>query len=113
MNLINRGVVVVQPQDPFLDWINCDPTLSSPITMEHLQQDRTAILAPELGSLEDALEYLEPLKSKLFEMELEAWNLDPATWPQERTTELFDAWFELQVHSMVWDAGDTRIKRSG
>ena len=109
MNLINRGVVIIQPKEPLLDWVNRDPTLSSPVSMEYLRQDCTAILVPDLDSLEDMSEYLEPLKPKLFEMELMAWSLDPATWPQEHPKELFDAWFELQVHSMVWDAVDAPV----
>jgi tetratricopeptide (TPR) repeat protein len=44
-------------------------------------------------------------------MELEAWNLDPATWPEKRTNKVFDAWFELEVHSMVWDSVDAPIGR--
>jgi len=111
MNLINRSVVVVQPKEPFLDWVNRDPTLSSPISMEYLRQDCMTVLVPELGSLEDALDYTETLKPRLFEMELEAWNLNLATWPKERTNELFDAWFEVEVHSMVWDAVGAPVAR--
>jgi hypothetical protein len=109
MNLINRGVVVIKPKGPFLDWANRDLALSSPVTMEELRRDCTAILVPDLGSLEAALDYVEPLKPRLFEMELEAWDRDPTNWPKERTDASFDAWFELEVHSMVWDTGDTPI----
>jgi hypothetical protein len=109
MNLINRGVVVIKPKEPFLDWVNRDPTLSSPVTMEELRQDCMTILVPDLGSLEAALDYVEPLKPRLFEMELEAWDRDPANWPKERTAASFDAWFELEVHSMVWDAVDAPV----
>jgi hypothetical protein len=109
MNLINRGVVVIKPKEPFLDWVNRDPTLSSPVTMEALRRDCTAVLVPDLGSLEAALDYVEPLKPRLFEMELEAWDRDPANWPEERTSARFDAWFEPEVHSMVWDAVDAPV----
>jgi hypothetical protein len=109
MNLINRGVVVIKPREPFLDWVNRDPTLSSPVTMEELQQDCTSVLVPDLGSLEAALDYVAPLKPRLFEMELEAWDRDPANWPKERTSDLFDAWFALKMHSMVWDTVDAPI----
>jgi hypothetical protein len=104
MELINRGVVIVKPKPPFLEWVNSDPTLSPPVSMEYLQEDCTAILVPDLNSEEEALDYLADLKPLLFEMELEDWNRDPTTWPAKRTNELFDAWFELEVHSMVWDS---------
>jgi hypothetical protein len=109
MNLINRGVVVIKPKEPFLDWVNRDLALSSPVTMEELRRDCTAILVPDLGSLEAALDYVEPLKPRLFEMELEAWDRDPTNWPEERTSARFDTWFELEVHSMVWDAVDAPV----
>jgi len=109
MNLINRGVVVIKPKKPFLEWVDRSLALSPPVTMEYLQKDCTAILVPELYGLEDMLDYLEPFKPMLFEGELEGWNRDPATWPQERTSETFDAWFELEAHSEVWDAVDAPV----
>ena len=111
MELINRAVVVLKPKPPFQEWVNSDPTRLSPVSMEYLQQDCTAILVPDSFGPQDVLDYLEPLKPALFEMELDAWNLDPATWPAKRTNEVFDAWFELEVHSMVWDNVDAPIEK--
>jgi hypothetical protein len=113
MELINRNVVIIKPKQPFLEWVNSDPTLLPPVSMEYLHQDCTAILVTDLYSLQDALDYLQPFKPSLFELELEGWNLDPATWPAERTNEVFDAWFELEVHSMVWDIVDAPIEKEG
>jgi hypothetical protein len=113
MELVNRNVVIINPKQPFLEWVNSDPTLSSPVSMEYLQQDCTAVLVPDQYGLEDMVDYLEPFKPSLFELELEGWNLDPATWPVERTNEVFDAWFELEAHSMVWDAADAPIEKEG
>jgi hypothetical protein len=110
MRQINRGIVIIKPLAPFLEWVNQDPTLSAPITMEDLQDDCTVILVPDLYSLQDMLDWLEPLKPILFEMELESWNLNPDTWPDERTREKFDAWFKLEAHSMVWDAVDAPLE---
>jgi hypothetical protein len=49
------------------------------------------------------LDYLDPAKPLLFEMELKDWNRDPSGWPEERTAEMFDDWFDIKVHSMLWD----------
>jgi hypothetical protein len=110
MNLVNRGVVIVKPKPPFLEWVNSDPSLAPPVSMEYLQEDCTAILVPDSDSLEEALAYLEDFKPMLFEMELEDWNRDRATWPASRTNELFDAWFKLEAHSMVWDSAGAPIE---
>jgi len=111
MEVINRGVVIIKPKEPFLEWINRDSTLSSPVSMEDLQEDRTALLVPELFSLQDMLDYLESVKPLLFEIELEGWYTDPDMWPTERTAEVFDAWFDLEPHSMVWDVVDAPIEK--
>jgi len=104
---IQDSVIVVRPKQPFLDWINQqmrrdDPT-GSPVTMDHLLEDCTAVLVPEIECLDD-LEYLEPLKPLLFEMELAGWYTNEDCWPAVRTNQVFDAWFDLEPHSMVYRA---------
>jgi hypothetical protein len=61
-----------------------------------------------LGSREAVLEHLQPLKPLLFEMELEDWSRNPSDWPEERTGEVFDVWFDIEVHSMVWNLADAQ-----
>ncbi|HSJ57217.1 MAG TPA: plasmid pRiA4b ORF-3 family protein [Anaerolineae bacterium] len=103
MHPIDRGVAVIVPRQPLVDWVNRTVASDEPISLHDLEHDRTAILVPDLESLDAVLEYLEPIKPLLFEIELEGWAVDPGDWPPERTAELFDAWFDIQVHSMVWD----------
>lgn len=110
MRRINRTVVVIKPKQPLLDWLKQDPTLP-PLTLDDLQQDCTAILVPDFYGIKETLEYLEPRKPMLFEMELAGWWTDPQMWPEDRTRDVFDDWFDLEVHSMVWDASDTAIVR--
>lgn len=85
--------------------MNRDPSLA-PVALEEANRDCTAILIPECDNDAEALAYLKPLKPKLLEMELEAWIRDKQLWPVERTTDLFDEWFEFETHSMVWDAAE-------
>jgi len=113
VNLVNRGVVVIKPREPFLDWVNRNPDFSPPVTMEEVQQDCTVLLVPDLGSPEAVLDYVAPLKPGLLEMELEDWNRDSTAWPAERTSAQFDAWFTLEVHSMVWDTLAAPIVKEG
>ena len=47
---------------------------------------------------------------ELFEAELEGgWYTDLALWPQERTFELFQAWFEVECYSEVVDMAEGDI----
>ena len=112
MRLINRNIVVIKAQQPFLDWINQHPDLelASPVTMDELQQDCTALLVPDLFGPDEVREFLAAYKPQLFEMELESWHRDPETWPQNRTEQLIDAWFTLEIHSMVWDTANEPIE---
>jgi len=110
LRLIQDSVIVVRPRQPFLDWINQqmhpeDPT-QPPMTMDHLLEDCTAVLVPEIESLDD-LEYLEPLKPLLFEEELASWYTNEECWPAVRTNQVFDAWFDLEPHSLVYRAAAT------
>jgi hypothetical protein len=110
MKLINRGVVVIKPRQPFVDWLNQVEEDFTPPTLEKLRgEECTSILVPALYGIQDVLEFLEPLKPTLFELELAGWFTDPKLWPAERTSDVFDAWFDLEVHSMVWDAGNAPI----
>ena len=57
------------------------------------------------------LDYLEPLKLLLYEVEMESWRRYPDVRPAERTVEMFDTWFKLEPHSMVRDAADVPIEK--
>ena len=103
MDLINRGVIVIHPRQPYVDWINRVAGLPALLILDELEDDLTALLVPDLPSVEQMLEYVRPLKPRLFELELEGWDTDRSTWPKKRTEALFDAWFELRAHSVVYD----------
>ena len=83
LGLIDRCAVIIKPKQPLVDWVNRTVPLDTPLTLEELKHDCTAMLVPSLNSLEVVLEYLEPIKPLLFEMELEDWHRDPLDWPQE------------------------------
>lgn len=109
MRLINRGVVVIKARQPFVDWINQTTPDEPPVTLAEANQECLSILTPDLDDESKMHAYLKRLKSQLFEMELSGWNTNPQTWPVKRTARLFDTWFELEIHSMVWDTAGTAI----
>ena len=39
----------------------------------------------------------------LFDSILFDWITDESMWPQNRTLKMFRDWFDIEVHSMVWD----------
>jgi hypothetical protein len=104
LSLVNRAVAIVKPKQPMVDWVNrLMSDGDTPLSLDELRGDCTAILIPDFETLEDTLEFVMAFKPLLFEIELESWSLDPDDWPAERTATQFDTWFEIEVHSMVWD----------
>src|SRR5947209_18551516 len=102
MRMVNRGVVVIKPRQPFLDWANSlpDPT---PATLESLREDCIAVLVPDMNDERSVDIYMRRLYRDLFEMHLEGWYTDEALWPQKRTYKTFCEWFDVEYHSMVYD----------
>lgn len=106
MQTINRFAVVLRPLQPFVDWANSAPVRGTDdlVSPEKLRADATVVLTPEMDTVDEALLWLKRFKPQLFEMELDSWCTDRATWPEKRTAREFDLWFELEVHSIVYDA---------
>jgi hypothetical protein len=110
MRLINRTAVIIQPKQPCVDWINTSvPANDAPMSLPDLRQDCTALLIREFDSDAARSRYLAKLKPTLFVMELASWNRDPNTWPEDRSARAFNAWFDLEIHSIVWDTVDGPI----
>jgi hypothetical protein len=113
MKLINRGAVIIKPNQLFLDWLNrISLREAEPISfsLDEIQKDCTAFLIPDLVN-SDSLDYvLEPMKTSIFEAELSSWYTDPSLWPIDRSPEEFNRWFTLEYHSMAWDVFDLPIR---
>jgi hypothetical protein len=111
MEPVNRMVVIIRPEQPFIDWINETPelALTTPVTLEEIQQDCDVVLVPVMDSEEEVDKWLELLKPRLLEMQLESWSEDRVTWPEIRSSQVFDEWCRLEFHSMVWDLADQPI----
>jgi len=115
MKLINRGILVVKPNRLFLEWLNQLPDRNTdhpPYSLDELSQDCTAFMLPDVVS-EGSVDFIiEPIKTNLFEMELADWCTNPDWWPQDRSSDNFDRWFDLEYHSMVWDLLELPIQAS-
>lgn len=65
---------------------------------------------PDVGSVEEALAFVQENFDLFFDQELDQWCTDPLTWPAPRTYELFSAWFHVRIHSMVLDTVDAPLE---
>ncbi len=53
--------------------------------------------------LSEREELLDVFWPAIFETMLEGWVTDESLWPADRTRELFDEWFEVQITSVIED----------
>ena len=84
MNEVNRGVIVVKPKTPFVDWVHSTDDDGVVLTLDEVSRDCTAYLAPEFEDDDELREFLEQNYALLFEQELVGWNQDEEAWPANR-----------------------------
>lgn len=104
--MLNRGVLIVRPKKPFLDWAaNLDDSGLVPET----DGEKTVYLIPSFESDEEASEIIEDVYSEVFENELWGWHTDESAWPRKRDLSTFREWFEVELHSVVEDLCEEAI----
>src|SRR6266581_3566731 len=99
--MLNRGVVIVRPKQPYLNWA---AGLDDSGLMPDPNDEQTVYLIPSYDDdEEEAWEILWEMYPAIFENELYGWHTDEAAWPKGRDFGMFKEWFEIEVHSVVED----------
>jgi hypothetical protein len=104
--MLNRGVVIVRPKRPFLDWA---AGLDDSGIVPDRGGEQTVYLIPSYEDDEGAWEILVTLYPAIFENELYGWHTDETAWPRGRDLAMFKKWFEIELHSVVEDLCDFEI----
>ncbi|KWR89489.1 hypothetical protein [Cupriavidus sp. IDO] len=102
---INRTMVTLVPEQPFLDWIKAvDPEPVPALSLDHVREDQSVFLLPGdiADSPENATHWVEKRWQAFFEFMLGEW-FDDSLWPEELSLAMFREWFSLRFHSMVFD----------
>ncbi len=104
MELLNRSAVIVKPRRAYLEWARRDDDEGlAESVFEGLRSEPTVYLLPEYEDPSSQQEVLEEFWPDLFEAMLEGWVTDESLWPRNRTFEMFQEWFEIQMSSLVQD----------
>jgi hypothetical protein len=98
--MLNRGVLIVRPKQPYLDWA---AQLDDSGVVPDPEGEATVYLTPEFESDDEAWEILEDVYAEVFERELDGWHTDESAWPHDRTFAMFKEWFDIELHSVVED----------
>lgn len=108
--LINRDSVIIKGKQPLADWINMnDP--DHPVSLSDVREECTVILLPECRDRDEAVTIIESNFETIFFGELEGWFVDESLWPASVTLETFRDWFDIEYHSMIFDALDEDIEK--
>ncbi len=105
--MINRAAVIVKAKSPVVEWINkVDP--SCEMDLEGVNDEATVLLISHDDS-EDFEVWIGDNFLTIMEDELEGWYTSRDLWPEELTLDLFNEWYDLSLHTVVEDMGDTEI----
>lgn len=101
--IINRGLVIIIPKQPFYDWANQvfpedDLIMSPETTVEH----NSYLLKGEM-LFDDAKKALKNYWEFIFEDQLFGICTDDTAWPEKLTWKLFTEWFSFHFSSLVID----------
>jgi len=102
---INRVAVILEPLEPFFEWLNNDSAPEDIISKKDVMP--TTYLIDN-----DIIDYEKWLKKnyrRLFDYELDNWNYDPKEWPKKRTLKLFKEWFHISFSDLVYDLEESPI----
>ena len=102
-HVLNRSAIVIQPAQPFLDWLHgADPT-GTALELADLRHEPSIYLLPETASPDDADRLLRHCFDTIFTAELDGWLRDQSTWPTRRSYQMFRTWYECSYHSVPVD----------
>jgi len=93
MYTIDRLIAIIKPRQPFMDWLESMPGWDLDLTLDDLRKDCLTLLIPEYDDNEKAMRYIERNCKSIFEMRL------------------FRKWFDVEIHSMIYDMAERGIVR--
>ncbi len=102
---LNRGVLVVRPRQPFVDWI-CSFEDGDPVDPEDAWEAVNAFLVPEFDEPEETLEWIHGNVDTVFDIMLNDWVTEQESWPTDRGWSAFEEWFEFEYVDLAWDLVD-------
>lgn len=106
---VNRAVMIVKARQPYIHWakgVDAEAALS----FHECRGDGSAFLVPEFEKEEDFRAFIKSNYRMIFEHELEAWMRDESVWPRKRSYRMFEDWFKIEIHDLVFDLGDDEIE---
>ncbi|MBW3535941.1 MAG: hypothetical protein KY453_12130 [Gemmatimonadetes bacterium] len=113
---LDRFILVLTPLQPYVDWVTELEEMEGveesqePFTLEEAQLEHQATyLVPFSEEPELAVDWVVENFDLLFEQELHGVVEDRAQWPEPRTFELFQTWFDMDLLDAPIDVVDAPL----
>jgi hypothetical protein len=103
---LNRGLVVLRPNDPLVQWVATVDRTGRPMDVDAIRTTSTAFLIPEYETPDESWEWIRDNCVVFFELELIDWTEDETLWPQDRGWDVFQEWFTIEFIDTTWDLVD-------
>ena len=104
MEQINRCLAILLPRQPYVDWLNGLPeSREKDWSLEDFHDEGFVYLIPDCLQLEDMRNYVQKNFLVVFENALGRGCQDEDQWPIRRGREIFEVWFEVEIHSTILD----------
>jgi hypothetical protein len=103
MRRVKRAAVSIKPKQPYMDWANSLDSDGVKIGVDYLPEGRIYLVDDLTEGVLEVPAIVEPYYEQIWEEELGAWHRREKDWPKGRDFTAFQAWFEIEVHSLVLD----------
>jgi hypothetical protein len=104
---INRMALLVKPKDAFFSWLKQVDKDVNESTLSNLESSIYMIHEDYEDS--GAEKWVKKNFDRIFSEELYGWVTDPSLWPQKRTFRMFQDFFTVSFHSMIYDFESTPV----
>ena len=110
MYMLNKSAAFVKLKKPYLDWANYISEKQK-YTLETINRENHVFLLPEFDTEEELQDIIKDLYVDIFAIELGSWTNDENSWPKKRDYQTFQKWFDIEIHSMIFDPYEDEIER--
>ncbi len=98
-------VAVIKPNAEFVVWLAQLPVKDSFLSLECQREDCISILIPQFETWAEVKIYFKDIYLPILKKELEI-RVHRSFWPGELSYQLFEKWFEVELHSRVFFLSD-------
>lgn len=104
---INRNAILVRPKKPLYEWLN--KIFPQDRYHQDDREDHNIYLIREMINNDEVKSWVRINYDTIFQNELNDWYTDSDKWPKNRSYELFEQWFHVEVHSMLLDLEEEEV----